>query len=185
MSGPGQQARWCGAHVCVEHPWEPAHCSTSTAQVRTAALAASDAKVTKGWPASALHPTSTACITPHDALTKAPLLSMMMWHMPPIWKCVYDGASNMCPQPLHQANPTGARTNTMSRQVAGHVRAGPGTACVRSELLSWAGHHHQVHENIYIVEVRDLRARPAGWRGTLRSPHPILALTRPNLSSQS
>ena len=38
--------------------------------------------------------------------------------------------------------------------VAGHVPA-PAQQCVRSELLSWAGHHHQVHENIYIVEVRE------------------------------
>ena len=37
--------------------------------------------------------------------------------------------------------------------MAGHA---PRTGSVRTELLCWAGHHHhQIHENIYIVQVRE------------------------------
>ena len=44
---PAGQVVWCACMCGVEHPWGAAHCSTSTAQVRTAPLAASDASVTK------------------------------------------------------------------------------------------------------------------------------------------
>ena len=57
-------------------------------------------------------------------------------------------------QPLHQAPHWCSHWHHEHMWLA--MRPAQG---VRSELLCWAGHHHQIHANIYIVEVLGIRTR--------------------------